>query len=305
MAIPTSRTKLPAEIVIASEICTGCGRCVNICKDMCIVIESGKAKASPKSRFGCFGCGQCMAICPTNAIQVSGRTLSPEQVYLLPPKSEVIGYEQLITLYRRRRSIRDFEDQPISNELIDKIVQAAVTAPMGIPPSDVNLLIFDTKEKNHAFAKDFCNYIKDMTMFLSPLSLFFMKPFISKEQHEMFRNFVSPLVKSYINGMEKDINLVTYDAPLAIYFYGTPYSDPADPVIASTYAMTAAESLGLSTCFIGAVHPMIQNGKKAKIFRESHGIKCAGSAGIMVIFGYPAVHYHKGIKRTFASVVRV
>jgi len=305
MAIPTTRTKLPAEIVIASEICTGCGRCINVCQDMCLIIESGKAKASGKSKFGCYGCGQCMAICPTGAIQISGRTMSPEQVYLLPPKSNVIGYEQLITLYRRRRSMRNFEDQAIGEELIEKIISAAVTAPMGLPPSDVHLLVFDSKEKNHVFAKDFCDYIKTMKWYFSSINLFFMKPFISKENYEMYKQFVAPLCKEYIKSMKKGENTVTYDAPLSIYFYGTPYSDIADPVIAATYAMIAAESLGLSTCMIGAVHPMIQHGKRAKIFRENHGIKYASNEGLIVLFGYPAVHYHKGIKRTFASVVRV
>ena len=41
--------------------------------------------------------------------------------------------------------------------------------------------------------------------------------------------------------MRKGINLVNYDAPLAMYFYGTPYTDSADPIIAAAYAMLAAE----------------------------------------------------------------
>lgn len=55
------------------------------------------------------------------------------------------------------------------------------------------------------------------------------------------------------------------------------------------------------SCMLGAVHPFIQNGGKAKQFRETHGIKCASREGIFVIFGYPAVKYNKGINRTFAS----
>ena len=60
------------------------------------------------------------------------------------------------------------------------------------------------------------------------------------------------------------INVVNYDAPLAIYFYGSPYCDPADPIIAATYAMIAAEALGLGTCMLGAIHPLIQYGKSAQ-----------------------------------------
>lgn len=101
--------------------------------------------------------------------------------------------------------------------------------------------------------------------------------------------------------MRVGINLVNYDAPLAMYFYGSPYTDPADPIVAATTAMYAAESLGLGTCMLGGVHPLLQNGKKAQRFREKHGIKYASREGLIVIFGYPAVNYRKGIKRTFAS----
>jgi len=88
---------------------------------------------------------------------------------------------------------------------------------------------------------------------------------------------------------------------LLIYFYGSPYSDPADPVVAATYAMIAGESLGLGSCMLGAIHPFIQNGKRARRFRESHNIKYKSREGLFVAFGYPAVKYSKGIKRTFAS----
>ena len=66
--------------------------------------------------------------------------------------------------------------------------------------------------------------------------------------------------------------------------------------------MYAAESLGLATCMLGGVHPLIQNGKKAQKFREKYDMKYASREALFVIFGYPAVNYRKGIRRTFASV---
>jgi hypothetical protein len=66
--------------------------------------------------------------------------------------------------------------------------------------------------------------------------------------------------------------------------------------------MTAGESLGLGTCMLGAIHPLIQYGGKARKFREKYGIKYTSREGLFVIFGYPSVRYKKGIIRTFASV---
>ena len=125
------------------------------------------------------------------------------------------------------------------------------------------------------------------------------------QRRRRIREFIRHAIYAYINGMEKGENWVNYDAPLAIYFYGSPYTDPADPLIAATTAMYAAESLGLGTCMLGAIHPLIQNGGKAKKFRKKYGIKYLSREGIFVIFGYPAVEYKKGLKRSFASVTIV
>jgi len=96
--------------------------------------------------------------------------------------------------------------------------------------------------------------------------------------------------------------MASYDAPLALYFYGSPYTDPADPLIAATYAMTAAESLGLGTCMLGGIHPFIQSGRAARKFREKHGIRFKSREGLFLIIGHPRVKYQHGITRTFANI---
>lgn len=301
MAIPTSRTNQKAEIRIDSEKCTQCGMCVSVCKDFSLIMENNKVRISDEPLFGCIGCGHCMAICPTGAIEINGRTLSSDQLFDLPDPEKTANYEQLLALLERRRSIREFKDKEVEAYLIEKILYAAKTAPMGLPPSDVNVLILNSKTKNRAFAKDFCEYLNGMKWFVSDWFLAIMRPFWGKANDEMFRGFIKPVFKIYTDQMKQGINLVNYDAPLAMYFYGSPYTDPADPIIAATYAMIAAETLGLGSCMLGVVHPLIQNGKKARKFREDHGIKYPSREGLFVVFGYPAVKYKKGIKRTFAS----
>ncbi len=147
MAIPTSRTKEKGIISINTALCNGCGLCVSVCKDFNLVIEDEKVRESSTSFFGCIACGHCMAICPADAIAVSGRTLSPADLFTLPEKSSITGYEQLMALLQCRRSIREFTGQEIEPGIIQKILDAAGTAPMGIPPSDVNVMIIHGKKK--------------------------------------------------------------------------------------------------------------------------------------------------------------
>ncbi len=302
MAIPTSRTKDKAEIRINYEKCTVCGSCVNVCKDFSLKIVNQKVVVSDTPCFGCIACGHCMAVCPSDAIEIHGRMLSPDNMFVLPDIEKSTDYDELLALLQCRRSIREFKDKPVSEELINKILEAAKTAPMGLPPSDVNVLVLDSKEKVQGFATDYCNFLKRMKWLVSDWFIALMRPFWGKPMDEMFKGFVRPLFDIYLGNMDKGINLVNYDAPLAMYFYGSPYTDPADPIVAATYAMIAAESLGLGTCMLGGVHPLIQSGKKAKKFREQQGIKFASREGLFVIFGYSNVKYLKGIHRNFASV---
>jgi len=124
---------------------------------------------------------------------------------------------------------------------------------MGLPPSDVNLLVLNSKIKTRAFAKDFCEYLEGMKWLVSDWFQAMMRIFWGKANDEMFRGFIKPVFNVFTSGMREGINLVNYDAPLAIYFYGSPYADPADPIVAATHAMIAAESLGLGTCMLGAI----------------------------------------------------
>ncbi|NLT96298.1 MAG: 4Fe-4S dicluster domain-containing protein [Clostridia bacterium] len=302
MAIPTSRVREAAIISIDQDICIGCGSCVDVCKDFGLLLENGKAKVSATSIFGCIGCGHCMAICPTAAIKIRGRTLSPDDLFDLASKGDSSDYASILNLLQRRRSIREFKDDPVEREVIDLILEMVKTAPMGIPPSDVHVLVLDSRKKVREFAEDFCTHLERMKFLTSKWFLALMRPFWGKENYEIFRNFISPCINCFLEDMKKGINVVNYDAPLAMYFYGSPYCDPADPIISATYAMIAAEALGLGTCMLGAIHPFIQNGKSAQKLREKYGIKCKSREGIFLIVGYPRVEYKKGIRRSLASI---
>jgi ferredoxin len=302
MAIPTSRTKEPGIIRVDETRCTGCGKCVAVCGDLSLELHEKKCRPTGRGVFECIGCGQCMAVCPEDAISVNGRYISPADLFPLPLPAAAASYDAVMNLFHRRRSIRQFKNLQVEQHLIAKVLEAAQTAPMGLPPSDVSVMVLDSKEKVRAFTEDFCRYLEKMKWISSSWFLTLMKPFWGKETDELFRSFMRPLITKYLSAMKEGENVVTYDAPVALYFYGSPYSDPGDSLIAATYAMIAAESLGLGTCMLGAIHPFIQSGGGARKFREKHGIRCKSREGIFLIMGYPKATYLKGIRRGFAAV---
>ena len=301
MSVPTTRTKERASVSIDYGRCSSCRQCVAVCKDFTLIWKEGKVMVSDNPAFGCIACGHCMAICPENAVTVNGRTLSESDLFEIPSAEESASFESLYNLLKRRRSVREFKNIEIEEDKINKIIEASSTSPMGIPPSDVNLLIIKGKNKNREFAEDFCSMLDKMKWLVSWWFLALMRPFWGKSNDELFRGFIKPMINLFTARMREGENLVTYDAPLAIYFYASQYADPADPIIAATTAMYAAESLGLSTCMIGSVHPLIQQGALASKFREKYKIKGKSREGLIVLFGYPAVKYKKGVKRSFCS----
>jgi len=297
MSITTSRTSGNATITIDHSKCTACGICVHVCKDFSLELKDKVLRETTNPLFGCIGCGHCVAVCPEDAIMVTGRTLSETDYYQLPEESA--GYEALRGLMEKRRSIRDFKDKPVPQELIDKIMEAASTAPMGLPPSDVGVLVLNSKEKVREFSFEFIDVLKSMKFMVHPAVLPLMRPFMKKEDYNMMGEFIRPLINFMIDSKKVDKNYLLYDAPLAFMFYGK-VSDPADPYIACTYAMLAAESLGLGTCMIGSVGPFLK--RTGKDFKAKYNLPQRLNDSLMLIVGYQKYKFRKGIRRTFAQI---
>lgn len=299
MAIITSRTDENGRISIAYDRCNSCGLCVKVCKDFSLIMDDNLPVVGTQPLFGCMACGQCMAVCPTGAITVSGREMLPADKIDLTDMKDKPSYSQLKNLMIGRRSIRDFKDKEIDDELIDKIIEAAVSAPMGLPPSDVHLVVIKGKGKVREFSFDVLDYFDKIRYLFSPPMIGLWR-LTGKESYRLIKSFAQPLLKFFAESKTKQENYLLYDAPLAMYFTASPYSDPADPYIPATYAMLAAESLGLGSCMIGSIHPMIRYG--AKKLKNKWNLPLKSPAGIVVIFGFPKYKYTSGIRRTFAEV---
>ncbi len=302
MPIPTTRTSEAAHVFIKEQRCNNCGLCAEVCKDFTLIMEEGKVKVSKTPLFGCIACGQCAAICPHDAISIAGRTLHSNDIVDLPPKKVRATYASLYDLLISRRSVRDFRDEEVPQNLIGKILDAAVTAPMGIPPSDVGVLVFKGKEKVRAFSFDFISGLSRMKVYFSSVMLSLMRPFMSKADYSLSKSFLVPLIDFFERSKKENRNYLLYDAPLAMYFYNSGYCDPCDPYIPATYAMIAAHSLGLGSCMIGSIAPFLKYMKKLK---AKYSMPAGSKDGIFLIFGYPKYKYQKAIKRSFAKVTYV
>lgn len=299
MAIKTGFTGDPSLPSIELDYCTGCGLCTRVCKGETLSLIDGQVRINPDSQLGCVGCGQCMMVCPAGCLTVKGRDVSHLDLIRIPTPDTWATPEQLEALLLSRRSIREFDEREVSRETIEKLINMASSAPMGIPPSDVEILVFQGREKVQAFAEDIiASFIKSKRV-INRFTLSLMRPFIGKEAYEFMVSFAVPAFELFPRLRKEGIDWLLYDAPLAMLFHTSPYADPQDSMVAATYAMIAGHSLGLGSCMIGSICPVLKYEGKLK---SKWGIPLKNQLGIVVIFGYPGVQYQKAIRRRFRQV---
>lgn len=299
MPIITRRAKGNADVIIDYENCTLCGLCVEVCKGKPLYIENDKVMVNQSILFGCIGCGQCAAVCPKKCIVVEGRELSARDFFDLPPKAARANYEQLLALLQARRSTRSFKEREVEPEVIQKIIDAVATAPMGLPPSEVHITVLQGFARVEEFSRDMTEVFVSRKWMFSPFMMTLMRPFLGKEVYDLMKTFAAPLPDFFAAKWKLNEDWLLYGAPLAMYFQTSPTADPIDFAVAGTYAMLAAESLGLGTCMIGSIAPFLKN--KTKV-NEKYGIMTGNFQGIMIIFGYPKFKYTRGIRRSLGGV---
>ncbi|MDD4890395.1 MAG: nitroreductase family protein [Phycisphaerae bacterium] len=285
--------------VIDREKCTACGLCVKICSTETLAERDGRIAVTDGGSFmGCIGCGHCMMVCPTGAVRVTGRRVDASDLADLRPAGECATADQLDGLLLSRRSIRRFTDAEVDRATVDRIIAMTSTAPMGIPPSDIGLIVFHGRDKVRQFTADAIDCFKRVRGMFSPLMLTLMRPFMKRADYRAIRDFVRPLLDTLVEWWSRGQDCFAYNAPLAILFHRGPMADVADVHIAATYAMLAGQSLGLGSCMIGTTQALDHD----KLFRAKHGLPRDNKFGLAVVFGYPAATFQRGLRRQFESV---
>ena len=298
MAVKHSLYHEAGQVVVDQERCTLCGLCVKTCPAEVLSIDESAVQQDNEIGFGCIACGHCMMVCPEECITVSGRNLVAEDIKPLSLPEERADAQSLQALLESRRSVRRFSEKPVEPELLEQIVAMASTAPMGVPPWDVGVTTVAGFDEVRDLAQEVITGYRGMRKIFRPGLLKLVRPFIGRSRYEQFSSFILPLAEMYIETWDEGRDTVFWGAPAVMLFHHSPFAGETDAVIACTYAMLAAESLGLGSCMIGGAPPVIQRNKRlcAKL-----GIPEGSSPVLALILGYSTVPFRRGVKRRFLS----
>ncbi|MBN2428227.1 MAG: nitroreductase family protein [Deltaproteobacteria bacterium] len=291
-----------AQVEIDDQNCSRCGSCAAICPAQALCLENGHIRLSEDSSFGCIGCGHCMAVCPKECIVVKGRGISPDDLIPLPAPAAKADADSLQALMEGRRSMRHFEEREIEPEVLDRIVAMASSAPMSIPPWDVGCVTIRSREKVRKLTAEIIRGYEGFLKTFRPWLLESMRLFIKRETYEQFKYFIRPLAEMYLASYREGRDIVFFDAPAVIIFHHSPYIDSVDTTIATTYAMLAAESLGLGSTIIGGAPPILQRNRK---LCDQLDIPKQNKPATALVLGYPSITFRKALRRHFSHVQTV
>jgi nitroreductase/NAD-dependent dihydropyrimidine dehydrogenase PreA subunit len=282
-----------------ADACRGDGICVEICPEKVLEVLDGKAATVRERADKCILCGQCVAVCPNEAL---GLTKLPNEGFQ-KLAAHPVDHAAFLEFLRHRRSVRAFKDAPVERPLIEKILEAAATAPMGMPPHSTRVLILDRREELDfllgQLVKDYAAFAKG---FSNPLYRLMVRLSAGAANFRLLRDFVLEVARNANEAYHRDgTDRYMYGAPVLMLFHGSrgAVSFEENAHLVCDHAMLAALSLGLGSTIIGMIPPVVD---RSKILRERYGITEDNKVITSLIIGYPKYKYRQGIHRELAGV---
>jgi len=174
------------------------------------------------------------------------------------------SYNAIYNLFRSKRSIRQYKNKKVSKDMIEKVIDCIRYAPVGMNKRTLKCLIISDEKK--------INELIDSVI----------EAMESEEEKEVYKK-----------KRKDNIDPFFYNAPHILMLHSDNDWDSKNAIIAITYAMLGAETLGLGSCWIGGIHMFLNENKQIqkRLFDIEDEI-----FGIM-IFGYPSVKYFRAPPR--------
>ncbi len=269
--------------IVNQDRCTKCGLCSTDCP---VLIIDGKTEY-PEIKAGkeenCLKCQHCLAICPSAAISILGK--SPENsipTSKINPESVNLG-----NLIQTRRSVRQFKQENIDAELIQKLIKIASHAPTAKNENAVQFTLVDNMEDMAAISQITYQHIKESAE--------------SGLLHENL-NYLANFAKMW---EVKNLNIIFRNAPhLLILSAPTSNTQPVtDSCIAGSYFELLANSHNISTLWNGFAKVAFEETPAS--LKEKLGIPVDHTIAAVLSFGKSAIKYARSVQNDNPNIKKV
>lgn len=254
-------------IQIDQDKCIRCGKCVSDC---IIKILQKKEDGFPflpeHYEKSCLNCQHCLAVCPTGALTCNG--VSPEDCKPIRPLPRP---EDMMSLLRQRRSVRKYQKESVSPEVLEQLKAALAWTPTGCNDHSLMFRVIESPEEMSFYREETHRMLKKL-----------IKSGIMR--------WIYPAINRFLEAILKGEDVIYRGAPHMIVC-AVPKNAPcaeADPWIALSYFDLLAQSFELGTCWCGfAVHAFKWNRTLRKKLNFPKGYKISA----VLLFGKPDIQY--------------
>ncbi len=267
-------------ILIASESCIKCGKCVQVCP-IHVFTQESKSIPVPAYPEKCIGCGHCVMVCPTAS--VIHELFPPNRVHQIDYDKRP-SPESLMLLLKSRRSNRALSKEAVPIEYIEKIIEAACSAPTASNSMQVAYTVITDKKK-----------LKEVTEHTLDVFEGMFKPYLHDTKEADLSTLPPklakyiPMLKEMRKQFEKGNDMVLRNAPAVIFIHApkTNTYGEIDCNLAYQNGSLMAEALGVSQIYGGFIIQAIKKDPEgfAKIL-SSDEVMCA-----VMILGMPKYKY--------------
>lgn len=262
---------------VVAEKCIQCDACVKDCPRS--IISRFENQPIIVSEEDCLQCQHCLAVCPTGAISIFG--LKPEDS--IPLTTETLPtFQQIKTLVRGRRSVRQFREENVSRKLIDEILADTAHAPTGCNDRDLTLTVVDDRKILNTLLEQLVKLLEDK------LATDVMVPEFLRYSVDAYRK----------NGTDEFFRGAPH---LLVISAGKKAHTPQEDIVLTLANFELlAQSAGLGTTWCGILKFATD---VVPEFLTHLGLEqdCKFYA---MMFGYPAVRYARTVQRNNAAILR-
>jgi NAD-dependent dihydropyrimidine dehydrogenase PreA subunit/nitroreductase len=284
---------------IDQEKCKKCMLCTRVCPCNIFGVNEHKEVFFIQEREAiCLTCGQCMAVCKSRAIKVNGLSYTSDFKDLPESKWQ---FEDFTDFLSGRRSVRNFLEKSVPDDLINRLLEPVCYAPFGAAPEKMCITVVNSRERIVLALPHMEKFLDDIVTWMeNPVIRYTIKRKKDPETFNTIKNHLYPMSKLKNYKLEYG-DRITRNAPALIIFHAAEgaeaHSD--NSLIYATYTMLAAHALGLGATMNGIVPNAINKNKKV---RELFDIPASHEASMSVILGYPKYSYQRTLRRTKHSI---
>ena len=246
--------------VVESQ-CIGCERCVVVCPSF--VLEMAGEKSKVVRGDWCIGCGHCGAVCPSEAILYQG--ITPEK-HPKDGKTPAISPEILGLLIRERRSIRNYTPEPVSQEILEKILDAGRYGPTGTNSQNVHYIVLTSPDQIEPLRKMTLSFGDQIFSRLqSWLGSFFLS-LVAGQKTEDYLREAFPKIMVAREQMKQGKDRLFFHAPVVIITHAESLDSCSsfNCSVALYNGSLMAHALGLGCCFNGFLVNAVNHDPKIK-----------------------------------------